>query len=74
MIEIKKVVNEEIKFKLHKEYINTVAEPIDGFWENVMICRSLISSLNDKRCDNLYEFAPFFMYLKISHTQWLFIR
>ncbi|GCD11577.1 GNAT family N-acetyltransferase [Clostridium tagluense] len=40
MIEIEKIVNEEIKFNLHKEYINTLAEPIDGFWENVMIGRS----------------------------------
>ncbi len=40
VIEIQKIVNEEIKFKLHKEHINTLAEPIDGFWENVMICRS----------------------------------
>lgn len=40
MIEIEKIVNEEIKFNLHKAYITTLAEPIDGFWENVMIGKS----------------------------------
>jgi GNAT superfamily N-acetyltransferase len=40
MIEIKEIVNEEGKFKLHKEYIKTLAEPIDGYWENVKVCRS----------------------------------
>jgi predicted acetyltransferase len=40
MIEIKQIVNEERKFNFHKEYIKTLAEPIDGFWENVKIGRS----------------------------------
>ena len=36
----KKKVTAERKFDLHKEYIKTLSEPIDGFWENVMIVRS----------------------------------
>lgn len=40
MIEIKKLVTEERKFTLHKDYIKTLAEPIDGFRENVTIGRS----------------------------------
>jgi GNAT superfamily N-acetyltransferase len=40
MIEIKQIVTAEIKSNLHKEYIKTLAEPIDGYWENVTIGRS----------------------------------
>jgi GNAT superfamily N-acetyltransferase len=40
VIGIKKTVQADRKINLHKDYIMTLAEPIDGFWEIVMIGRS----------------------------------
>lgn len=46
MIEIKKIINEERKFSLNKGYIKSLGEPIDGFWENVVIGRSECYEVN----------------------------
>lgn len=40
MIQIKKVESSEKKSNLNKEYIKSLATPIDGFWENVVIGNS----------------------------------
>lgn len=37
MIQLEKVASSEEKFILAKEYIKTLAAPIDGYWENVVI-------------------------------------
>lgn len=37
MIRLKKVTSSEERFILAKEYIKTLASPIDGYWENIVI-------------------------------------
>lgn len=40
MIQVEKVTSPEERFILNKEYIKTLASPIDGYWENVIIGNS----------------------------------
>jgi len=40
MIQVEKVTSPEERFILNREYIKTLASPIDGYWENVIIGNS----------------------------------